>query len=98
MTKEQFIESCLHDYRTGKSQSLPRKAMAIEELRNNRIPMPNVEFIVSMYPKYRALLLKADAKETSLWMFLDVDAFDEEAVKNTAEQFYDFVSKVGEVN
>ena len=98
MTKEQFITNCLKDYKTGKSQNIPRKAMAIEELKNNRIPMPNVEFIVSMYPEYRALLLTAGAKEVSFWMFLDVDTFNEEAVKRTAEQFYDFVNKVGEVN
>lgn len=98
MTKEQFVKACLQDYKAAKSQNLPRKAMAIEELLKNRIPMPNVEFIVSMYPEYRALLLTAGAKEVSFWMFLDVDVFNEEAVKGTAEQFYDFVNKVGEVN
>lgn len=94
MNKEQFVKGCLQDYIITKIQNVPRKGKAMKELSKNMIPMPNVEFIVGLYPEYRALILRADAKETSLWMFLDVDALTEEAVKKTAESFYDLVDEI----
>lgn len=94
MTKEQFVKGCLQDYIITKIQNVPRKGKAMEELSKNMMPMPNVEFIVGLYPEYRALILKADAKEASLWMFLDVNAFTEEAVKKTADSFYDLINEL----
>ena len=88
MTKQEFVQGVVNDFNKGQVE---RKRLAKEEYEKCGVSMPNVEYLIDNYVDYKCIILKAEAKHSALWFFVNTDVCNEKALEKFAGEFYDSV-------
>ena len=88
MTKKEFVQGAVKMFN---DVQVERKRLAKEEYEKCGVSMPNVEYLINNYVDYKAVILKAEAKHSAIWFFVDTDSCDEKTFEKFAGEFYDAI-------